>query len=88
MDLHTMVWTVRLCFALQRHHGDHFLSLEKRTLVIGHSGPHPWKRELRSWLDRPNKSLDSSACDEEAPISTSLYCFGFVTSGGGFNITY
>ena len=22
MDLHTMVWTVSLCLALQRHHGD------------------------------------------------------------------
>ena len=27
MDLHTMVWTVSLCVALQRHHGDHLLSL-------------------------------------------------------------
>ena len=27
MDLHTMVWSVGLCLALQRHHGDHLLSL-------------------------------------------------------------
>ena len=27
MDLHTMVWTVSLCLALQRHHGDQLLSL-------------------------------------------------------------
>ena len=27
MDLHTMVWTVGLCLALQWHHGDQLLSL-------------------------------------------------------------
>ena len=27
MDLHTMVWTVSLCLALQRHHDDQLLSL-------------------------------------------------------------
>ena len=27
MDLHIMVWTVGLCLALQRHQGDHLLSL-------------------------------------------------------------
>ena len=27
MDLHTMMWTVSLCLALQRHHGDQLLSL-------------------------------------------------------------
>ena len=27
MDLHTMVWTVGLCLALQRHRGDQLLSL-------------------------------------------------------------
>ena len=27
MDLHTMVWTVSLCLALQWHYGDHLLSL-------------------------------------------------------------
>ena len=27
MDLHTMVWNVGLCLALQRHHGDQLLSL-------------------------------------------------------------
>jgi hypothetical protein len=27
MDLHTMVWTFSLCLALQRHYGDHLLSL-------------------------------------------------------------
>ena len=27
MDLHTMVWIVDLCLALQRHHGDQLLSL-------------------------------------------------------------
>jgi hypothetical protein len=32
MDLHTMVWTVRLCIALQRHRNDHFLCLEVEDL--------------------------------------------------------
>ena len=28
MDLNTLVWTVGLCFALQRHCGDQLLSLK------------------------------------------------------------
>ena len=27
MDFHIKVWTISLCLALQRHHGDHLLSL-------------------------------------------------------------
>jgi hypothetical protein len=35
MDLHTMVWTVRLCITFQRHRNDHFLSLEVEDLRQG-----------------------------------------------------
>jgi hypothetical protein len=33
MDLYTIVWTISLCLALQRHHGDHLLSLVRSTTV-------------------------------------------------------
>ena len=60
MDLHTIVWTVGLCLALQRHYGDHLLSLGAEDSGQGHNSPHPWSRELRLWLEKQNKSLDSS----------------------------
>ena len=32
MDLYTMVWTIILCLALQRNHGDQLLSLGAKDL--------------------------------------------------------
>ena len=60
MDLYTMVWIVDLCPTLQPHHGDQLLSRRQRIMVRGHSGPHPWRKELRPWLEKPNESFDSS----------------------------
>jgi len=61
IDLHTMVWTVGLCLSLQKHHGDQWLSLGQRTLVRGHSGPHPWRREFMPWLEKPSEFSNSSS---------------------------
>ena len=33
----------------------------QRILVMGHIGPHPWRRELRSWLEKPKEFFDSSS---------------------------
>ena len=31
----------------------------QKIVVRGHNGPHLWKRELKSWLEKPNECLDS-----------------------------